>query len=225
MSSMSHTTQKVKTSLLKFYQQPIAKVSLELVLSIGAVLFFAIFAIRPTLLTMSDLVKEIEDKQELDNQLSQKIAALSTVQTEYLALQTRLGVLDQAIPSQPKLEEALKIIEKLASDHRLVINTMRLTEIPDENPADLPFNQQERISLPLTVSVVGDYLSIKGFLDELQANRRALIVDSVIFSVSEERQTRLLKASITISIQYFGKSQSVVKKAGASQAQDAVTEK
>ncbi len=106
---------------MNFYQRPVAKVSLELFFSIGAVLFFAVFAIRPTLLTMSDLIKELEDKRNLDQQLSQKIAALSTAQASFLGAQNRLVVLDEAIPTSPQFIYSLKLLEKVASDNRLVI--------------------------------------------------------------------------------------------------------
>ena len=72
--------QQLTNTLVEFYNQPIAKVSLELFLSIVAVIFFAIFAIRPTLLTMSDLIKELQEKEVLNEKLSQKTAALSSVQ-------------------------------------------------------------------------------------------------------------------------------------------------
>ena len=70
-----------------------AKASVELFLSIlrhpCSLLFFSI---RPTLLTMSDLIKEIQDKENLDKQLSQKIASLSTVQPLYLRLQDQISL-------------------------------------------------------------------------------------------------------------------------------------
>ena len=200
----SKRQQQLKTQLIQFYNQPIAKVSLELFLSIGAVIFFALFAIRPTLVTMSELVKEIEDKEALDQQLSQKVAALATVQNEYLALEPRLTVLDDAIPNQPRLEETLKIIEKIASDNNLVITSIQVQELPQEEDETTPFEDKERVSLPLSVIVAGDYTAIRNFIDQLNASRRALIVDSIVFSVSEERESRKLRATITVNMQYFG---------------------
>ena len=71
---MATTNRKKQLASLleQFYHNPVAKVSLELFLTIGLVVFLALFAIKPTLLTMSDLVKEIEDKRELETQLSKK---------------------------------------------------------------------------------------------------------------------------------------------------------
>lgn len=202
---MASKTKDLQSTIIRFYNQPVAKVSLELFLSIGAVIFFAIFAIRPTILTMSDLIKEIEDKRKLDTQLAQKVASLSSVQTEYLNLQSRLGVLDVAIPSTPNLEEVLKILEKVASDQKLVISSIQVNEIPNQEDAEVPFEQKVRQNLTININVTGDYQTIRNFVEQLRNSQRAFIVEKISFTVSEERGRKILKATITTSAQYFGK--------------------
>src|SRR3989344_6028300 len=120
--------QQLTTTLLSFYHRPVAQVSLELFLSVATVVFFAVFAIRPTLVTMSNLIKELEDKRQLDQQLTQKIAALSTAQATFLNLQPRLVVLDEALPRQPNFLDSLKILEKVASQRRLIIASVVVNE-------------------------------------------------------------------------------------------------
>ncbi len=195
----------IKT-LQQFYQKPVAKVSIELFLSIGAVLFFAVFAIRPTLVTMSDLLKEIEDKEKLDKQLSKKIAALSTVQPLYLQIQDQLSVLDQSIPSDPQLVYSLKVIEKIASDLNLVITSIKVSEIPEEDSDNQEFSltSYERIDVPLVINVTGDYPTIRQFVESLREYRRSFVVDTIIFSTKELRGNRKLESRITISAPYFG---------------------
>ena len=201
---MPLSTRNLQSTLVQFYNKPVAKVSLELFLSVGTVVFFAIFAIRPTLLTMSDLIKEIEDKRAHDQKLQQKIASLSSVQTIYNTLENRLYLLDEAIPSQPEFEKVLKIIEKVASDQQVVISNIQVKQIPKIAPDDVQFNKKTRIALPINISIVGDYQSIKNFVQQIINLRRSLIVDSIIFTVSEERGIKKLNANITINMQYFG---------------------
>jgi len=194
-------------TLQQFYQKPIAKVSLELFLSIATILFFAIFAIRPTLLTMSDLLKEIEDKEKLDKQFSQKIAALSTVQPLYLQLQDQLSILDDALPSNPQLIYSLKVIEKIASDVHLVISSINVVKIPEEKINQdnvIALTSFEKIDVPLIISISGDYSSIRQFVESLKEYRRSFVIDTIIFSTKELRGTRKLEARITISAPYFG---------------------
>lgn len=195
---------QLNVTLKQFYDKPVAKVSLELFFSIAAVIFFALFAIRPTLVTMSDLLKEIQDKENLNQQLNQKIAALSTVQTEYQSIEPDLPVLDDAIPPTPRFEEALLTIEKIASDNNLIIIGIESKEVPKEVGEEVPFAQKVRQSKAITISVVGDYPSIRQFVEGLRSIRRQMIINGVTFSSSDQRGNKKLQATITISIQYFG---------------------
>ncbi len=192
------------STLQGFYTKPVARVSLELFLTVGTVLFFAIFAIRPTLLTMSDLIKEIEDKRKLDDQMAQKIAALTTVQNTMLRLQNRLFVLDQAIPDSPNVIESLKIIEKVASENKLVINDITISEVPDELQAtDLDRVSATRLNTSISFGVTGDYLTIRQFVQELLSVRRSFVIDTVSFGKTTERGQETLKATITLAVPYF----------------------
>lgn len=198
--------QKLITNLNNFYQKPIAKVSIELFLSVGTVLFFAVFAIRPTLVTMSDLIKEIDDKKKLDQQLTQKIAALSTAQSNYLRYQDQLYVLDEALPNQPNTVETAKILEKVASERFLLINSITVKDIPqNEDPTQIKLSEYERLSYPVSITLTGDYPSIRQFVEDLLALRRSLVVDTVLFKTSEQRGVKQLQATVTISVPYFGK--------------------
>jgi Tfp pilus assembly protein PilO len=196
--------QQITKTLNEFYQKPVARVSLELFLTVGAVIFFAVFAIRPTLVTMSDLVKEIEDKKELDQKLTQKIASLSTAQTTYLEVQDRLYLLEQAYPSTPDFIFAIKIIEKIASDRNILIDSLTVPEIPKEVDPEVPFSKLSNNSFPLSLSLTGDYNQIRLFVEDLLTYRRSFITDTVIFATSEERGQKKLRASITLSVPYFG---------------------
>lgn len=190
-------------SLGQFYTKPIAVVSFELLLSLGLVIFLGIFAIKPTLTTMSDLIKEIDDKKALNEQLTKKIAALGTAQTLYLSLEDKLPLLDEAIPSQPELIKSLKIIEKLATENNVIIESLSVPTIPNEAPAKAT-GKLKRVPLPVTVSVVGDYVSIRAYVEALRLVRRSFVVDTVTFSIEENRGSRKLRATITLNLPYFG---------------------
>lgn len=190
-------------SLGQFYTKPIAVVSFELLLSIGLVIFLGIFAIKPTLTTMSDLIKEIDDKKALNDKLTKKIAALGTAQTLYLSLEDKLPVLDETIPSQPELIKSLKIIEKLATDNKVIIDSVSVPTIPNETQ-DKSTGKLQRQPLPVTVAIQGDYVSIRAYVEALRQMRRSFIVDTVTFSIEENRGTRKLHATVTLNLPYFG---------------------
>ena len=200
------TTKQVSQALDAFYQQPVARVSLELILTILMVIFLAVFAIRPTLVTMSDLIKEIEDKQKLSDDLSKKIAALSTTQVEYAAAEPKLVFLNEAIPSTPDLLTTLKIIEKLAEENKVIINTASINEVPPEVSEENAINDKTlvRKNLSASLSLTGDYVSIRSYVQALMNTRRSIIVDTITFSVQDTRDQKSLVATLTVNIPYYG---------------------
>lgn len=195
--------QQISQVLQKFYNNPVAKVSVELFLSVGAILFFALFVIQPTLVTMSDLLKEIEDKKALNVQLDRKVAALATAQSEYLELEDELVILNQALPDSPKIIYSIKVIEKIAGQQNLVINSINMNEVPDEQLVELGIDKVSRVDVPISISITGDYPNIRQFVEELQLYRRVFVVDTVVFASSEEQAGRKLVANITAYIPYL----------------------
>ena len=205
MVQKENRKEQLTNALDTFYHNPVAVVSFELFLSVGVVIFFAVFAIRPTLLTMSELVKEIEDKRKLDTQMAQKVAALGTAQGQYLAVKDRVFVLEEAIPTGPDVVNTLKIIEKVASDQNLVINNMTLLEIPDDPASGIAATELERKPLPIQLTVTGSYSSIRGFVEDLMNSRRTFTIERINFATEDSRGQKSLDATMLISAPYFGK--------------------
>lgn len=201
---MAQTKKQLTKLLDSFYHNPVAVVSFELFLSIITIIFFAVFAIRPTLLTMSDLVKEIEDKRKLETQFSQKTAALSTAQTNFLVIEDRTAVLDQAIPKGVSLGYTLKVIEKLASDQNLTITNMTVLDISPDPSEEISFLDLNRKFMPIQVSLMGDYESIRGFAEELRNSRRSFVTERITFSAEDSRGQKFLEATMLISAPYYG---------------------
>ncbi len=194
--------EQVQNALFAFYKNPVARVSMELVFSILAVIFFAIFAIKPTLQTMSELVKEIEDKRTLDGQLAQKIASLNTAQAQYQKFSSQFHLLDQAIPKTALLVESLKVVEKIASANNLVVQGITISSVPEEMMQAVA-DKSTRETLTFNVDVSGDYLNIRQFADDIMASRRMMLIDQVNFSLGNSRYQKTLTAVVRINLPYY----------------------
>jgi len=205
----TNRSKQLTTMLMQFYDRPIAKVSLELFFTVSAVIVFALFAIRPTMQTMGKLIKELDDKKMLNQKLAQKVAALSTAQSQFGTIMERVSILDQAIPLSPKFEQALLIIEKVASESQLTIINLQAKEVPKEPDPTvyIPFNQTSRTTRPIVLTVTGDYPAIRQLIENLQSQRRALIVDTVVFSITEQRGRKVLQATITVNVPFYSPDQ------------------
>ena len=206
---MATKQNQIATALQRFYQKPVAMVSIELLLSIGLVLLLGVFAIQPTLMTMSELTKEIADKEDLYNQYEKKLDALNTAQELYASVQNELPLLDEAIPSQPELIRSVKMLELLAGENSVIITGFSSAYIPDEVTADVSAVQT---SIPVSVSVVGDYPSIRNYVTALRGSRRLFTVQTVSFSLEENRGDKKLAASILLNLPYFGQPVIIEKK-------------
>ncbi|MEX0895890.1 MAG: type 4a pilus biogenesis protein PilO [Patescibacteria group bacterium] len=189
-------------SLSEFYSRPATLVTMELLLSIGLVIILGVFAIQPTLITMTELNREIEEKEQLNVQLENKIGSLQSAQSVYSSIENRLDLLDEAIPSQPELIRTLKIVELLATENDVVIESINVPRIPSEDVPDR-LATLERQALPISVSVVGDYISIRAYVEELRNSRRSFVIDTVTFNLRENRGTQRLSASVTLNAPYF----------------------
>lgn len=200
----------VRGELEKFYAKPIAKVSLELLLSLSTVMFFAVFALRPTLTTMTQLTREIEDKKEVDAALSRKMAALATAQNEYQTYQERFGILNESIHDQPTLETALFYLEYLVRRENISLASLRIETFPlgelssvsgdgdADNLSTTPVAQEIGV-YAIQTSFEGDYSNILAFFVALESIRPLFAVESfTLTSGTNPDNPSMLRANVTI---------------------------
>jgi len=203
----------ISIQLIEFYRKPYAVVTLELLLTIGLTIFLALIIIKPTLQTMSGLSKEIAEKKELSQQLEKKSAALATAQAAYFASQEKLALLENAIPSQDTLIADLKTIERMAGENSVIVTSLGVQGMRIQPSATIATNSatisqskdednQLNDRLPLSLSVEGDYLSIRDFVDRLITYRRLFVVKSVAFSIKKQQAAQALSASLIIETPY-----------------------
>lgn len=196
----------VRAELEKFYEKPIAKVSLELLLTLVTVLFFALFALRPTLSTMAELTREIEDKRTVDAALTSKLAALATAQEEYFTHGDRFEVLEEAIHEQPTLETALFYLEYLVRREDISLASLRIETFPvgqliidpsndasGTAPEDTEVPPSEITVYAIQTSFEGDYANILKFFRAIESVRPLFSVQTFSFTVAtnQERETVL----------------------------------
>jgi Tfp pilus assembly protein PilO len=202
---MAKTKQEQLVSvLMDFYQKPVARVSIELILSVIVVIFFALFAIRPTLITMADLVKEIADKKEINKQMNLKLASLASAQEQYELHQSQFYLLEEAIPRQLDIIKSLKKIEKIAGEGQLVIDQMGVQKVPTMVETELlsgNFGDYQREFLAVNINVIGSYMQIREFVEKIMDLRQVMIVDQVI--VEKMTESSNLSAQLRVSLPHY----------------------
>lgn len=192
-------------NVLRVYNtKPNLKIYLELLLSLTTIIVFALFAIKPTILTIIDLNNEIKAKQETSAKLKQKIKNLQTASN---LLQTEAGnilYVDQAVPNKATAEVLVKQIEGLSIESGLKILGFSASDVTlngkeseskkAKDTESLPNNANE---LPFSLSATGSYSSIFSFLSKTENLRRPIRIDSFIINSNTTEAGKTLVLTIT----------------------------
>ena len=202
-----YSTSQLGSRLVSVYNQPVARISFELFLSLALVITLTVVAIQPTLTTIARLNAEVQEKKELQVKLTQKVTNLRTATDTYNRNRERIGLLDQALPPDPRLMSTVKTVEKIAGESNVIITGLGISKVPDEASIEQQSTAKEiaeLTDLPLSVSVVGNYQDIRQFVEKLHQSRRIMRVISATFSVEENRSDKLLQASLIVNAPYYG---------------------
>jgi len=169
-------------NIRQFYKGKKARVYTEIVLYFLTTAFFLFFAIRPTVLTISELIKKIKDQRLIAQKLEEKINALNLAQQELRAIQDNLYLVDQALPKDSQISILIKQIEFLGIRNNVVIEGVQYSSLPLKDK--IQEGKKEEVKFKTGVS--GNYQDLKNFLFSLFNLRRIIIIDEFGFKVNKE---------------------------------------
>ncbi|HEX6976940.1 MAG TPA: hypothetical protein VF185_01090 [Patescibacteria group bacterium] len=181
-------------NLMALYKRrPDLKAFLELLLSIVTIGLFSIFAIKPTALTISNLLTEINEKQKTIEQMDAKILNLQQAQSILASQQANIALLSDAVPTSPSLGQYIRQIEGVIKKDNVVTQNIGSEQItlagtspvlagPPDQRKTLP---QGSSGVGVSISVAGDYNTISTFLADIELLRRPLVFDSLNFTATE----------------------------------------
>jgi len=178
----------------------------ELVITILAVAFFIIFAIRPTVKAISTLLSEIDNKQELTKKMTSKINQVIAAQTNYANVQQDINYLDQTYPQFPKLAEGAAQLVGLAIEKSLVLESVSFSEadIYTKQKKEVVNKDNPKVGVSFSASFFGDYENIKSYLSGLRALRRVFVITNYSVSTPEDISTgSWVNLSVTGLLPYY----------------------
>lgn len=199
---------QLRKELQQFYDRPVTRVSVELIASIVVVIVFALFALRPTLLTMTELRAEIQQKKTLQEDLRQKIAALSTAQSEWTVNEQKINQLQRAFFENPSLEQVMLYLEYLSRQEGVSIQSI---VPPDSIAIALEFEPVEILNANLSrhqahITLEGEYESIMSFLQRIEQMQPLFTVDRVAIQVNEDSDSPWTMAGrVTLGLYVYQK--------------------
>lgn len=191
-----HRYRRYFINIGRFYQQKKARVYTELVLSVFVTAFFLFFAIKPTVVTITGLIKEIKDRRAVAEKLEEKIKALSLAQGEYRTIQSDLYLVDQALPKDSRLPTLVKQIEALALKTGTNIEIIQYSSVGLRGK----FNPGKQEAAKFTMNLAGEYQNLKNFLLSLGSLRRVVTLESFGFKDGRKEAQEL---TLTFSAKAF----------------------
>jgi len=198
--------------LNRLYQKPVTQVSIFVLFTIVSIIFFAVFAIRPTLLTIAELLKKIEDQRSVLSLAEKKSAALTTAQQQLDMLEPNQEALFKAVPDNYQIQELLKSVEAVAGELSIPFKNLKIDQIeyppskPDNNIREIKFN----------IGLQATYPQIKAFMSKLQQLPRLVTVDSLTITSPEktasgtkaEDEKTPIEATLTCRVYYLNRETS-----------------
>lgn len=199
----------------RYYQklQPIMKkpkmrASTTAVFSFLAISLFAWYAIRPTAQTIIHLRREIVDKTALNQQMENKITALIEAQEKYQSIENRLPVLKQALPENPDAIILARQLQNLAIYSGASISAIQIPSLPvlgqEATPGAKLAPPKPLENFPISITLAGQYTSLKAFMDGLISMRRITSIDSIAFKLAPSKEifTNDLQLSLKLTSYY-----------------------
>ena len=173
---------------------------LEIILSLVTISFFSIFALRPTFLTISTLLREIDTKKETVTKMNTKIKNLQTAQNILSQESARIPILELSIPVFPQPQNFVHQIEGITSTAQVEVLGVRVDETLLKG--DLPVKDQGEMSF--SVSATGSFQNLFSFLKNLENLRSPVKIDVLGISLAKQEAGNVLTLVVTGKVPYLG---------------------
>ncbi len=148
-----------------------------LTLTFITVAFFGLFAISPTLGTISDLQKQLDDSKFVNDALQRKIANLTTLQTVYAQIQPQLNPVFANVPNNPNIDTLAGQVHQIALQSNVQINRVQTLPVDLSNFAKAPY-----LTYAFIIEAQGDLSSLQKYMDALGSFNRLITFDTIDFT-------------------------------------------
>ena len=156
---------------------------LFIILSLSASIVFILFAINPTLSTISKLKKQIEDAIIVEQQLSDKINNLSKLNDEYNSIKKDLPIVMDAVPNSPQAPNLVSLIQSLAQQSSVNLTSVNISTV-NLNPTV----STKSSMFEFEISGDSSYENTNIFISKLIRMQRALTINSIQISKSKAEE-------------------------------------
>lgn len=158
-----------------------------IILTLATVIFFGIFAIAPTLNTVSNLNKQYKDNMVVYQALSQKLANLTLLDSQYQTVKNDEPLIYAAIPQNSDIPKLTRQIENLVTQDNLNLKTLTFGSIEI-----YPNIKNDSIySFTFVVSVAGAESDVNKFTSDIINIDRIIGIERISTGTDQNKQFSL----------------------------------
>lgn len=184
---------------------------LEIILSITAVIVFSVFAIKPTALTIINLLQQIKLEKQTISDLNTKIANLEKANNILSQNSGSLDAINMAVASAPAPEIFTKQIQGLSYKNSVTLTGFSINEVvlvgtPKSGKTGKSLKQlpEKANEMEFSINIRGNYVNIDSFIKDLENLRVINTIDTLTISSSVNDSVRSITAIISGRVPYLG---------------------
>ena len=170
---------KLFLALVPAFQQKRAQQFTTLSLTFITIAFFGLFAINPTLGTISDLQRQLDDSHFLDDALQKKISNVTSLQTQYQQIQPILDPVFAAVPIAPAIDTFAGQAHQLANQTNVQLTRVQTLPV-DLTPSVI--SRAKYLAYTFSIEGQGDLPSLQKYMTQLANINRLITFDMINYA-------------------------------------------
>lgn len=178
-SPFSDFYSKTYYQALPYFKQERTQRFTLLILTLIALSVFIVFAITPTIGTIINLQKQLEDEKVVDAKLTEKLRNLSILQQKFVDLQPDMPTILEAIPENPQAPLFVAQVNALAQKNGVTLTRLQVFQV-----ALVKTNEgiQRYSSYEFALEAEGTYDTISSFSSSLMQFQRIITTNTISLS-------------------------------------------
>lgn len=172
----------------------------SVVFTFTALSIFGLFAINPTISTIVNLRRQLDDDKYTESQLALKINNLSTLGRSYQEIQNDIVYATEAIPLDPQISLLAAQLQAISKNSNISLLGLQTFQVDVTTPQK---TSKKFSSFAFSIATEGSYDNTMQFIDNLSQMERVISLDTIAINKKTD-QSGIIQLSIKGSA-YFKK--------------------
>lgn len=184
-------------TFVPLFEKPKVGAYTMFILSFFTIAIFGAFAIRPTLATIVQLKKRIEDNKVVNQKLENKINQLRLADKEYEQIQQDLDAVFETLPNKPETASLLGKLNRVLTENGIDVVILQFDPI-DLTPPETASSSAAKLTF--TLSGKASYQDALKFINLLSNMDRIITIDVVDMQGSAAQADFSQAGTVTLTV-------------------------